>query len=86
MRPQECFLRGPGSQGFERRFALVGQEQRDGKTLVTVGQRDEHKAAARPDMQGVGVKRETTAGASRNGQFAVSVVENVLADADVRRI
>ena len=37
----------------EALFALVRQEQRDSEAAVEVRQRDQHEAAARPDVQRV---------------------------------
>ena len=60
---EQCARVGAGAHGGEARVAFVGQEQRDGEGALGVGQRDAHVAAARPDVQRVGLDAEAAVGA-----------------------
>ena len=63
------------AQRREAGRARARQEQRDGEGAVGVRQRDQHEAAARPDVQRVRLEREAAVRARRDRQFLVAVVE-----------
>ena len=55
--------------------AFERQEQNAGKGAIDVGQGDEHKGAARPDVQRVRLETMRTAGRGRDGEFLIAVIE-----------
>jgi hypothetical protein len=71
-----AFDRGGAAQRREGGGAAGRPEQRAGERPVRVRQRDHHRAAARPDVQGARVEREVP-GDGRDAQFLVAVVEEV---------
>ena len=57
--------------------AVPGQEQGDGETAVQVGQRDQHVAAPRPDMQGMLLHAMAAVRGGGDGEFLVGVGQDV---------
>ncbi len=69
-------------QRREAHRARARQEQRRREAAIGVGQRDQHEAAARPDVQRLALERvRRRRRARRDDQFLVVVIEPVLADA-----
>ncbi len=58
-----------------------GEEQRDGEAAVDVRQRDQHEAAARPDVQRVALDAVRAVRPGWQREFLVAVLEHVLDDA-----
>lgn len=76
--PQKQRARRAGiRQRCKTRVPLIGQKQRGGKATVGIGQRNQHVAAARPDMQRGAIKLMLPLTVRRYAQFLVTVIEHV---------
>src|SRR5207237_2920404 len=75
---------GPCEELLRRRRALdlcerlEGEEERAGEAPALVGERDEHEAPARPDVERVLLEEEAAGGAGGERQLLVAEVENFL--------
>ena len=69
-----------GVEGREAFAAFERQKQDAREGAVSIGQRDEHIGAARPDVQRVWFQNMFSARASRDGQFLITVIELFLCE------
>jgi hypothetical protein len=75
---EEC-IDGPAAVERSKAFgaAFQGKEQRDGEAAVDVRQRDQHEAAARPDVQRIALDAVRAVRSGWQREFLVAVLEHV---------